>query len=252
MKVPMLLLVSLAALTVSAGEPLDYRFDSVTRTVTVKSAGKEQRAAKGAHARGGDQVETGWFASALIASETQGARFEIYSATRVTLAEDTPGVILSLERGRIRAAFDKIVGSEPRIVKTPGALLAVRGTDFDVQVDREGNTTVDVFEGLVEVQSPLRPEPLFVRPGEEARFGRNQPPSSHPMPENRRRAGEDARNPDGRRPDGTRRDDAPPNDGNRGGRRSPGGIGGNTGGAPQPQQPPPQPPPHKPPLPESF
>lgn len=251
MKTPMALLLTLVALDASAGQPLDYRFDSVTRTVTVKSSGKEQRATKGGHARGGDQVETGWFSSALIASEGQGARFEIYSATLVTLAEDTPGVILSLERGRIRAAFDKIVGSEPRIVKTPGALLAVRGTDFDVRVDRDGNTEVDVFEGLVEVRSPLRPEPLFVKPGEEARFGRTQPPSSRPMPEQRRREGEDARNPNAR-PNGTHPNDgAPPSGGDRGGRPGMGGMGGNPGGG-HPPQPPPQKPPQKPPHLESF
>jgi hypothetical protein len=248
MKTPMALLLALVALDASAGQPLDYRFDSVSRTVTVTSSGKEQRATKGTHASSGDQVETGWFSSALISSESQRARFEIYSATQVTLAEDTPGVILSLERGRIRAAFDKIVGSEPRIVKTPGALLAVRGTDFDVRVDRDGNTTVDVFEGLVEVQSPLRPEPLFVKPGEEARFGRNQPPSSRPMPEQRRREGEDARNPNGNR---THPNDGTSHDGDRGGRPGTGGMGGNPGGG-HPPQPPPQKPPQKPPQPESF
>lgn len=230
MKTSMALLFAALALNASAAEPLDYRFDSVKRTVTVTSSGKEQRAAKGAHARSGDQVETGWFSSALIASDDQRARFEIFSATQVTLASDTPGVILTLERGRIRAAFDKITGSEPRIVKTPGALLAVRGTQFDVHVDAEGRTTVDVFEGLVEVQSPLRREPLFVRPGEEARFGRNEPPSSRPMPEQRRRDNQNREQP---------RTHENPRD------RDGGHRGGNDGGGnpPRPQQPPPQKPP---------
>lgn len=222
MKTSMALLFATIALNASAGQPLDYRFDSVKRTVTVTSSGKEQRAAKGAHARSGDQVETGWFSSALIASDDQHARFEIFSATQVTLASDTPGVILTLERGRIRAAFDKITGSEPRIVKTPGALLAVRGTQFDVHVDAEGRTTVDVFEGLVEVQSPLRHEPLFVRPGEEARFGRNEPPTSRPMPEQRRRDNENREQQPQHNRDGERNRDR------------------DSGHAPQRQSPPPQ------------
>ena len=161
----------------------DYRLDEVKRTVEVNDV----RATKGQPAKGGDEVVTGWFSYALIASEGHRAKFEIFSATEVKLAEGTPGVILSVERGRIRAAFDKIMGSEPRVVKTPGALLAVRGTRFDVEVNAEGDTTVDVWEGIVEVQSPLRPEPMLVRAGEESRYGRNRPPETRPMPEHRRR-----------------------------------------------------------------
>jgi len=206
-KAAALLLLMCGATSALAAE---YRFDNVKRTVTLKSQGKEQPATKGAHAHGGDKVETGWFSSALIASDEQRARFEIYSASEVTLAEDTPGVILSLERGRIRAAFDKITGSEPRIVKTPGALLAVRGTQFDVHVDRDGNTTVDVWEGLVEVRSPLHPDPFFVKPGEEANFGRDRAPEARPMPESRRREDpnrpRDERNPNQQRPHDPNRD----------------------------------------------
>jgi hypothetical protein len=246
MKTSAMLLLAFLALPLLAAEPLDYELELVRRTVIVKSAAGETRAANGTHARGGDRVETGWFSSARIVSKTSAARFDIFSATEVTLAGDTPGVILSLERGKIRAMFDKITGSEPRIVKTPGALLAVRGTDFDIEVDRDGNTIVDVHEGLVEVQSPLRPEPLFVRPGEQARFGRNRAPAVRPMPENRRRDGEGNRDPrarEGDRPGG--RDGATPRDG---GRRGGGGM------SPQqpPQQPPPQPPPHRPPQSESI
>lgn len=159
----------------------DYRFDEVKRKVEVNAT----RIAKGQQAKGGDAVETGWFSYALISAEGHRAKFEIFSATEVKLADGTPGVILSLERGRIRAAFDKITGSEPRVVKTPGALLAVRGTQFDVYVDQAGDTVVDVWEGTVEIQSPLAP-PAFVNAGEESTFGRHRPPTTQPMPEHRR------------------------------------------------------------------
>lgn len=247
--------VSLLLLAVSAGaqqQPaIDYRFDDVRRSVVLKHEGKEQSAAKGLQARSGDTVSTGWFAYALIGSERHRARFELFSSTSVTLASGTPGAILTLERGRIRAAFDKIVGSEPRTVQTPGALLAVRGTQFDVEVDRSGNTTLDVFEGIVEVQSPLQPKPLFVRAGEESSFGPRRPPSMQPMPEQRRQNGPDAkRDGDRRSPDrnGDRpQDNHPPGDASQGNRPPgdlPPGSGGGHGSAP----PPPPPPPHKPPV----
>jgi hypothetical protein len=242
------LIASLLFLGLSAGaqQPsLGYRFDDVRRNVMVTHAGTQQRAAKGAEAASGDTVATGWFSYALIGSARHRAQFELFSATTVTLASDTPGVVLSLERGRIRAAFDKITGSEPRTVQTPGVLLAVRGTKFDVEVNRAGETTLDVFEGIVEVRSPLQPQPLMIRAGEQSQFGPRRAPNVRPMPEERRRNGPDAergqdRNgrPDGRdnnRPPDRAPGDRPPDSGGRGGQ---GGQG----------SPPPQPPPHKPPA----
>ena len=86
-----------------------------------RAAGRERR-----------QSETGWFSYALIGSDRHRAPLRVFSTTSVTLAAGTPGVILTLERGRIRAAFDKITGSEPRTVQTPGALLA-SGHAVDVE-----------------------------------------------------------------------------------------------------------------------
>lgn len=224
--------------------PIAYRFDEVRRSVTVLHGTSAQPAGKGQQAESGDKVETGWFSYALIGSDRHRARFEIFSSTSVTLASQTPGVILTLERGRIRAAFDKIVGSEPRTVQTPGALLAVRGTQFDVQVDRSGNTTLDVFEGVVEVQSSLQREPLMVRAGEESIFGPRKTPVMHPMPEHRRRNG-----PEG---EGRNRDrNSPPNrDGDRRGEPTPRGDRppGDSGHGQPSGNPPPPSPPHKPPV----
>lgn len=223
--------------------PIDYRLDEVRRSVTLTHAGKQLRADKGQLAKSGDSVTTGWLSYAMIASERHRARFEIFGGTSVRLTSDTPGVVLSLDRGRIRAAFDKITGSEPRTVQTPGALLAVRGTKFDVEVDRSGNTTLDVFEGIVEVQHPLRPQPMMIRAGEESSFGPRNPPEMRPMPEQRKQNGPDGDR--GERPKNDRGGDPRGNDPNRppgsGGHGQPGQGGG---GAP----PPPPPPPHKPPA----
>jgi FecR protein len=166
---------------------IEYRFEQVKHTVTVNNGTQELNVVAGAHAQSGARVTTGWFSYALIAAEQYRARFEIFGSTTVQLAEGTPGVLLSVERGKIRAMFDKITGSEPRVVKTPGAMLAVRGTQFDVEVDSAGKTTVDVFEGVVEVRSEMLHEPILVHPGEQSTFGRNQPPNVHPMPDDHRR-----------------------------------------------------------------
>jgi hypothetical protein len=188
MKTLLASLVAFSAVTaLTQPPPIDYRFDDVKRKVILTTPKQELSVARGQHAKSGDRVETGWFAYALIASEQYRARFEIFSSTQVKLAEGTPGVLLSIDRGRIRAMFDKLVGSEPRVVKTPGALLAVRGTQFDVEVDAAGRTTVDVFDGIVEVRSDLLRQPLLVHPGEQTTFGRRDAPTTHPMPEDHRR-----------------------------------------------------------------
>jgi hypothetical protein len=236
MKTLLASLLTLAAVT-SAAPPAvpDYRFEQVKRTVTLTSSGRTASpAARGQRALGGDKVQTGWFSYALLASDHYRARFEIFSTTEVTLASDTPGVILSLERGRLHAMFDKVTGNEPRVVKTPGALLAVRGTQYDVEVDGKGETTLNVYEGIVEVRSPLRAQPLLIRAGEAARYGRNEPPAMR----------QPTRDHDGRPQSQPQGDHDGNNDGHRGtGNNQPPGSPDQHGGkSPQPQPPPPPPP----------
>jgi hypothetical protein len=180
------LFLTLSATTAFA-QSIDYRFDQVKRSVTLTTTKQETTATPGLHAQSGDKVTTGWFSYALLASEQYRAKFEIFASTQVQLAEGTAGVLLSVDRGKIRAMFDKITGSEPRVVKTPGAMLAVRGTQFDVEVDNAGRTTVDVFDGVVEVRSDELHEPLLVHPGEQTTYGRHEPPNVHPMPDDHRR-----------------------------------------------------------------
>jgi hypothetical protein len=177
-------LLALTAVSAFAGPAVDYHFDQVKRTVMLKTPKSEVQAAAGTKAQSGDKVHTGWFSYALIASKEKGAKFEIFSSTDVELAGNEPGVLLSLDRGTIHAMFDKITGSEPRVVKTPGALLAVRGTQYSVEVDDKGRTTLGVFEGTVEVRSPLRKEPTFVHAGEAVGFSDHAPPAPMPMPRN--------------------------------------------------------------------
>src|SRR5438552_1531266 len=170
----------IAALVLAAGvSQVDYRFDQVKRNVALNDV----QVAPGHHAQSGDKVQTGWFSYALIASDHYRAKFEIFASTNVHLAGGAPGVILTLERGKLHAMFDKITGNEPRVVETPGALLAVRGTQYEVEVDRDGRTNLKVFEGTVEVRSQLQPQiPVFVHAGETTNFGRQEPPQVHPMP----------------------------------------------------------------------
>jgi hypothetical protein len=173
---------TLMAASAFGQEPVEYRFERVRSRVTVDSTVAETRAAAGSVAHGGDRIRTGWLGYALLGAPRFGARFEVFAGSDVRLASDTPGVLISLERGRLKAIFDKITGDEPRMVKTPGALLAVRGTRYGIEVGRDGTSTLAVFEGVVEVLSPLSPEPLLVRAGEACHFSTSMRPEAMPMP----------------------------------------------------------------------
>ena len=210
---------------------IGYRFEDVKRNVVLKTGTQETQAAKGSQAQSGDRVHTGMFAYALIASEQHRAKFEIFSVTDVQLAGGAPGVILSLERGRVHAMFDKILGSEPRLVQTPGALLAVRGTQYSIEVDRAGKTMIDVFEGTVEIRSPFRPEPFLVHAGQSSSFTRQEPPPDHPM-----------QTPNDRRPDAQGHRDNPDGHGGPDDHGHPSNDPGGHGAQPPPASPQPRPP----------
>lgn len=184
-----ILFPALLGLTLIGTAPVpqvDYRFDQVKRNVVCTTENRELHVRPGDIAKSGDSVQTGWFSYALIASDHYRAKFEIFSSTKVQLAGGAPGVILSLDRGRLHAMFDKITGDEPRVVQTPGALLAVRGTQYTVNVDPSGHTTLDVYNGTVEVRSKMRLEPYFVHAGEESTFGTRELPNIIPMPPDHR------------------------------------------------------------------
>ncbi len=180
---PTVLLLVLA----SAAAPFTYRFDEVKGAVYRSPASdekQEQRVAAGEAAASGDQVRTGWLGRAVISVPERASRFEISSGTRVKLASDDPGVLLVLEKGKVKAFFDVLTGAEPveRRVATPGALLAVRGTRYGVQVDESGRTSLAVFEGIVEVVSSSPGiAPLRVLKGEYCAFGPGVAPRSAPM-----------------------------------------------------------------------
>jgi FecR-like protein len=240
MKRTALLLGCFAAFAAFGETATEYRFDEVKHKVVLTSGKDELRVDAGKLAKSGDKVSTGWFSYALIASPKHAAKFEIFSSTDVVLASGAPGVILSVDRGHLRAMFDKITGSEPRVVQTPGALLAVRGTKYDVNVDADGHTTLNVTEGIVEVRSQLRPEPMLIHAGEEATYGRREPPVMRPAPLGDRGRGMDGRSPEGHEGHEGSRPEGPEANEPHGH-----GPGDAHGSAPPPQSPPP---PRRPPT----
>lgn len=162
----------------TAVTPYVYRFSEVKSKVILDHARESTRIADGATGVAGDIVRTGWRGRAVVAVTERGSRFEIRSGSRVQLASKRPGVLVLVERGSIKAFFAKLMGDDERLVETPGALLAVRGTRYGLEVAADGSAAVTVFEGKVQIR-PFDPKmkPLVVGPGEVGVFGPKKAPA---------------------------------------------------------------------------
>lgn len=78
-------------------------------------------------------------------------------------------VELQLFKGLNRNKVHKLNGDEAFLVRTPVAVVGVRGTDFECFVDQSGDTQVSVLEGLVEIQDiDETSEPINVPNGKSA------------------------------------------------------------------------------------
>jgi uncharacterized membrane protein YgcG len=168
-----------------AQEPVSLTYDvvEVKRKLLLETQDGERRLLTGVSATSGDALRTGWWARAELAVPERAARFHLGSSTRFRLTHDRPGVLLELERGRLRTEFGPDEDGKPfpgeRLVTTPSAVLAVRGTEYGVEVGKNGDTSVTVFEGIVEVRDAGGlGEPVRVGAAQSCRIRAGKAPSA--------------------------------------------------------------------------
>lgn len=108
--------------------------------------------------------------SVLLALQ-DGSQVLVKGNSHVVLKTPTSdkGYWLELLLGKINAQIQKRLGNAPSFrMGTPTAVVTVRGTRFSVSVNKKQKTSVDVYEGLVEVSS-LRfgqmGAPVLLKPG---------------------------------------------------------------------------------------
>ncbi len=92
-----------------------------------------------------------------------GSTFEVFPNSKAVFRE-TMGDwtdLLHMLLGRVRVQIQHLGGApNPNKVRTPTAVISVRGTIFDVSVeDLDGTTLVLVEEGVVQVRHLLQPGP---------------------------------------------------------------------------------------------
>lgn len=106
--------------------------------------------------------------SALLHLE-DGSEVLVKGHSRVVLKApaQASGNYFQLLLGKIVAKVQKRLGNAPAFrMGTPTAVITVRGTRFGVEVNKNGKTYVEVYEGVVEVASlGALDHPVFLRPG---------------------------------------------------------------------------------------
>ncbi len=108
-----------------------------------------------------------------------GSTFEVFPNSHVIFRANRGSWqdLLEVFLGKVRVKIEHF-GGQPNHnrVHTPTAVISVRGTVFDVDVeDSEATTLVLVEEGVVEVRHTLQPGAKVLQAGEWIRVFRNQP-----------------------------------------------------------------------------
>jgi hypothetical protein len=113
---------------------------------------------------------------------SDGSDLLVRSNTRLVLKTPEPGAwrYIQLMIGHVRAEIQKRLGGAPGFqIGTPSAVISVRGTSFDVEVNRTGITEVDVHEGVVQLDSAKGfGESVLIRAGYSSRVGFEAGPES--------------------------------------------------------------------------
>jgi hypothetical protein len=111
---------------------------------------------------------------------SDGSTFEVYPNSRVIFRANPSNLrdLIDVFLGRVKVHIQNL-GGQPNNnnVRTPTAVISVRGTVFDVSVEGEEMTLVAVEEGSVEVRHALIPssQPKLLSTGESLRVYRDQP-----------------------------------------------------------------------------
>jgi hypothetical protein len=109
-----------------------------------------------------------------------GSQVLVQKNSRVVLKapQSSLGHFFDLLLGKILAKVQKRTNNAPSFkMGTPTAVITVRGTRFEVSVNKEQRTFVDVYEGLVEVMSTAAPSrPVLLGPGFHTQVKMNEGP----------------------------------------------------------------------------
>ena len=126
-----------------------------------------------------ETVVTGIDGHALF-QVSDGSTFEVFPNAKVVFRNSPPNWkdFIDVLAGKVRIVIEQRNGKpNPNRVITPTAVISVRGTIFEINVDQDETTLIEVNEGVVEVQHALLPsgQRRLVAAGESLRVHREEP-----------------------------------------------------------------------------
>lgn len=133
-------------------------------------------------------IETDPNAKVLLRLE-DGSEILLREGSHLELNQEslpTGNTLFELILGKLRAVVTKRYSGTPSFqLGTPSAIVAVRGTKFEVEVNNHKVTEVDVEQGLVQVTGRAASEPsVLLEPGFSTRVGLDRIPEA-PIPTSR-------------------------------------------------------------------
>src|SRR5215510_8702841 len=160
------------ASAMALAQALDARVASVQGTAVRRNSQRAFILARGDSLNPGDEIDTRGGGRVVI-ELTDGSVVVVNSNSRIVIRDyrAAPSLreMFRILVGRVRVKIAHYGGKpNPYRVNSPTASILVRGTEFGVAVESSGDTTVVVYEGLVEVQSlsdPRRRTLLSARQG---------------------------------------------------------------------------------------
>ena len=164
------LILAIAAAAHAAPTDVTYTEGDAT---TRYHSGVQQDTSVGDVLNTGDSVKTG--DDGLVEMDQKGVTIKVSHGTVFTLMETAQGnqnaPVLSVALGSIKFRYDKLTGQEP-LVRTNGAVLGVRGTEFTVFAGADGSTLIAVDSGQVTVQAEGQSVELASAEGVEVPLGK--------------------------------------------------------------------------------
>jgi hypothetical protein len=150
---------------------MEARVTSVRgRAVISRQATAPSGISRGATVLPGDEIDTR--AGGRVAIELGDGSLVIVQPGSLVVIQDFRNAtslreLLQITVGRVRVRINHLGGRpNPYRINSPTASIAVRGTEFSVNVEARGDTEVVVYEGIVEVASFANPRhPVLVQPG---------------------------------------------------------------------------------------
>ena len=97
----------------------------------------------------GDSIKTGQGSCTLVYSDQ--ATFNVDANTTLTVEQRTDAQDIKLLLGKIKGKVNKQNAEQPFMVTTPAAVATVRGTEVDFGFNEEGQLTVDLHNGNIQV-----------------------------------------------------------------------------------------------------